>query len=152
VGMTHQIREQLGRLRQRSQVAVTLDALRYGLRLLVVFVVISAVATVAIGGRILVGIKWGLFLLGWATFGYSAFLLRAQTDDSTVVRSRNRLGQVLDRVTNPFVPKSLRSEDDSEDQDSAHTSQFPDDIKLFISSLVILGASFVLEKVFYVTG
>jgi hypothetical protein len=127
-------------------------ALKYGLRLLVVFVVISAVATVGTGGRFLVGIKWGLFLLGWATFGYSTFLLWAKTDRSAVVRSHNQLGQVLDRLTNPFVPESLRSEDDSNRQSSDHTFQLPDDLKLFVGSLVVLGASFLLETLFGVAG
>jgi hypothetical protein len=132
--------------------AAVIDLSKYAMKLLTVFVALSAAVTLLLGGRLLAGIKWGLFLLGWSSFGYATLLLRAGDQGAGDVRSGSRLGQVLNRLIEPLVPDSLSAESDSGSQPPKRGSRLPDSQKLFVASLLILCVSFLMEWLFGVTG
>lgn len=131
-----------------NAVAAALDALGYAIRLLLVFAVLSVAVSLVLGSRLLVGTKWGLFLTGWATFGYATLLLRSGSEGSDEVRSGTRLGRVIGKLPGLPASDSMNTESDPQDEGT----RLPDGQKLFLASLVVLGCSFLLEWLFGVAG
>ncbi|WP_195156041.1 DUF7555 family protein [Halococcus agarilyticus] len=122
-----------------------LDLVLYGLAMAAVFVVLTAVVSFALGSG-WGGSKYLLFVVGFLLFGLGSFGLRPQgawkddDDDDRLLASsddeESRFGALVQSI-----PPLRWYELDPEDRLSLAA-------KLFVGSLFVLGASFVMETAF----
>lgn len=119
-----------------------LDAAVYAVVLVAVVVGASAVVSLPVGWG-LVGVKYVLFVLGFFLFGVSTFQLRPRppwkdddTGETVGTRDESRFQRLVQRVP-PLGRYGLAPDD-----------RLSPAAKRFLSSLLLLAVSFVLETVF----
>jgi hypothetical protein len=115
------------------------DALLYGAVLTALWAVIFLPVSLLLGGD-LVGVKWGLFMVGILTLGVGSFKLRPgkqwrEDEDGLISDSRgdSNVQRVVDRLP-PLRDAPLRDD-----------QRFSDGAKLLLGALCMLAASFLLE-------
>lgn len=122
-----------------------LDALVYAIGVAIVLVIASTLASFAVGGG-WGGVKYLLFFVGFLLFGVTAFGLRpagAWTESdgrSSANREETRL-QALVQATPPLRRYDL-----------APAERLSVAAKLFVASVLVLGVSFAMERVFGVAA
>lgn len=119
-----------------------LDLVAYALGVLVALFVVLGVVSVLLGAG-LVGVKYGLFLVGTLMFGYGSLKLRPVRRDKDPQNARfpadtgeeTRFQAAVQRL----LPERYRL---------AYDDRLTDATKLFVTSLVVLAVSFLMETVF----
>lgn len=122
-----------------------LDAVQYAVAVTVAAAAVSAVPSVLLGAG-LVGVKYGLFVLGFLAFGYASFLLqpvKPWKDGSRWRRNRDEPTPFQRAVRR--LPPAAWFPVDPEDR-------FGRGAKLFLASLTMLATSYVMEAVFGVAA
>lgn len=128
------------------------DIVSYAITLLGLFVVISAVLATLLGTPVASGVKYGLFVFGWATFGYSVYLLYP-----TSAWKREDPDDVDNTKYDPFgVPPAEETKIQSLVQriPPARFKQIkpihrlPTGLRMFVAALFVLGTSIILGQVF----
>lgn len=122
------------------------DLVSYVLTVTAVFVTVSAVGGLLFGAAIAPGVKYGLFVLGWLTFGYGTLLLLPdrpwKDDDETDIIEAQVEGE--DSEFQAFVqqlpPARFRQLEPER--------RLPTGLRLFLASLFVLAVSIVLEQAF----
>jgi hypothetical protein len=133
-----------------------LDAAMYAVAVTGVVFAFGGVVSVAVGAG-LVGVKYTLFLVGLLLFGYGAFQLRPGRpwdvdkagDEVEIVRrgddeNKRSIGsreETTFQATVQRIPPLSRYSIPPEER-------LPPGVKLFVSSLAVLGTSFAMEAVF----
>lgn len=122
------------------------DLVTYGVVATLLFVAVSSVLAVAVGSAVAPGVKYGLFVFGWLTFGYATFRLlptRAWNDSDdgydpfgTSSNEETRFQSLVQQ----FPPARFRQ--------IVPNHRLPTGIRLFLASLLMLGTSIVLEQFF----
>ena len=136
-----------------------LDALVYAAAVTGLVFFVGLVLSLLVGAG-LVGVKYVLFLVGLLLFGYSTFQLRPQrpwdtekTDDGgvEVVRADDDMESIGSREQTKFQAAVQRLPPLSR-YSIPPEERLPVGLKLFLSSLAVLGTSFVMEAVFGVAA
>jgi hypothetical protein len=117
------------------------DALLYGAVLTAVWAAIFLPVSILLGGD-LVGVKWGLFMIGILTLGVGSFKLRPgkqwrEDEDGLISDSRgeSNVQLLVDRLP-PLRDAPLRDD-----------QRLSDGAKLLLGALCMLATSFLLEAV-----
>lgn len=115
------------------------DALLYAAVLTALWAAVFLPVSLLLGGD-LVGVKWGLFLVGILTLGVGSFKLRPgkqwrEDEDGLIADSRgeSNVQRVVDRLP-PLRDAGLRDD-----------QRFSDGAKLLLGALCMLATSFLLE-------
>lgn len=127
-----------------------LDALVYAVSVTLVFAVASALVSLPFG-NILTGVKWGLFIIGWITLAYGSFQLRPTASWKRVGDDNEESGESGGRAETWFQAQTQRLPP-LRRRSIPPERRFPPSLKLFISGVVILVTSFLMEAVFNVGG
>ena len=132
-----------------DQVGQLFDLVTYGVANALLFSFVSAALAVALGSPVAAGVKYGLFVFGWLTFGYSTFRLfpsRAWKDDDRDDDSHDSFGvppngeTQFQSLVQQLPPARFRQ--------IQPIHRLPTGVRLFVASVLMLGASIVLEQVF----
>ncbi|MFC7167167.1 DUF7555 family protein [Halospeciosus flavus] len=119
-----------------------IDAVQYAVAVTVVAAVVSAVPSVLLGAG-LVGVKYGLFVLGFLAFGYASFLLQP-------VKPWKSGGHRRDREAGEPTPfrRFVRRLPPAAWFPIEPEERFGREVKLLLASVVMLAVSYVMEVVF----
>jgi hypothetical protein len=119
-----------------------LDLAAYTLAVLAVLFVALGAVSVALGSG-LVGVKRGLFVVGFLLLAYSTLKLRPVRPDKDPSEARIPADAGHETPFQSRVQRLLPAEYRLE-----HDDRLADGTKLFVASLVVLVVSFVMETVF----
>jgi hypothetical protein len=122
------------------------DALLYAVVLTVVWAVIFLLPSLLLGGD-LVGVKWGLFLVGLLALGAGSFKLRPgkrwRAEDDGLVSGSD--GLISDSRGQSQVQRLVDRLLPAPDAPLADDQRFSDGLKLLLGAVCMLLTSFLLE-------
>ncbi|SDL92086.1 hypothetical protein SAMN04487949_0178 [Halogranum gelatinilyticum] len=126
-----------------------LDTVGYAVAVTAVVFLVGAGLATAAGRQPLVGAKWFMFLVGFGLLAYSAFQLRPTPKWKQDEEGGNGNGGLLGTDTNGQVGLQaavtrLVPDDYRLPADERHSAA----LKLFVASVFVLVASFLMETVF----
>lgn len=123
-----------------------LDAVTYAALVAVLVTAVAAIVSFPLGYG-WVGVKYGLFWVGWLTFGYAVFTLRPtppwKDEDERSGESipKGNAGETrFQRVVQSLPPARFVP--------LPKVDRLPESVKLFLSAIALLATSFALEAVF----
>lgn len=125
-----------------------LDVTVYAVSVTLVIALLSAAVSLPFG-NILTGVKWGLFIVGWITVAYGSFQLRPKPPKKRIGNSNS--GESGGREETWFQAQTQRMPP-LRRRSIPPERRFSRSLKLFISGVVVLATSFLMETVLGVGG
>ncbi|MFC3477761.1 DUF7555 family protein [Halobacterium litoreum] len=124
-----------------------LDTVTYVLAATGLFVTVSAVATLAVGGRVAPGVKYGLFVFGWLGLGAATVLLlpdRPWRDGDEGFSVFGEFAEDSQSAFQRFVQRLPPARFRPVEPDD----RFATGVRMLLAALTMLGTSLVMEQVF----
>lgn len=138
-----------------DRVGQLLDLVTYVALMVVVFGGVSAVATLAVGGRAAPGVKFGLFVWGWLAFLVGTLMLRPQSawrddddDGLAAVEGEGLLDHDDEEVEESDFQRFVQQLPPARFRPVPPQARLPTGARIFVASLCMLAVSLVLEQAF----
>lgn len=129
-------------------VGAFLDAVTYAVAVTALFAAVSAVATLAVGGRLAPGVKYGLFVFGWIALGYGTLLSMPEKPWKDDDEGLSAVGDVAEDVAESGFQAYVQALPPARFRQVPPSNRLSTGARVLLGAVCMLAVSLALEQLF----